>query len=281
MRAAAAQIESAPNDLEANLVKHRDAIDAARTAGVDVLVFPELSLTGHSSGAHASRLAVTSDHSHVTALARASGGMLTLFGGIERGIHGFHNAIFAVRNGDVVHVHRKVNLATYGRLDDGKHFIAGPGIHTFDIDTSWRAAPMICADTWNPPLVHLAAVQGASLMPVAVSSALEAVGGDFDNPSGWDINLRFHALTYGLAIVMANRVGSEDGMTFWGGSRVMDPFGSTIAAAAGASEQLVCADLERNDVDRARELLPTVRDSDLPLLQRETSRLLREMSRVA
>ena len=283
LRVAAAQIESIPNDIAANLRKHHDMIDAARAAGVDVLVFPELSLTGHGSGRAASRLAFTRDHAHVAALARASGDMLTLFGAIERNNERFYNAVFAVRTGALVHVHRKINLATYGKLDDGKHFVNGTRIDTFHAhagDDIWRAAAMICADTWNPPLVHLAAVQGATLMLVAVSSALEAVGGDFDNPCGWDINLRFHALTYGMPIVMANRVGVEEDLTFWGGSRVVNPHGHVEAEATSRDEQLVQAVIDIEDVRRARALLPTVRDANLPLLGSETMRLLSRHDRL-
>jgi len=271
---AAAQIESVPGDLDANLRKHLDTIDAARTAGVDVLVFPELSLTGHGGGRDARRLALGRTHPHVAALAAAAGPMLTQFGLVETdGSPSFFNAVAAVRDGAVVHVHRKVNLATYGKLDDGRHFAAGTRVDTFDLDAAWRIAPMICADTWNPPLVHLAAARGATLLAVAVSSALEAVGAEFDNPSGWDINLRFHALTYGLPIVMANRVGTEDDLTFWGGSRIVGPFGRVLAQAGDAREQLVRARIATIDVQRARTLLPTMRDANLPLLAAELGRL--------
>ena len=276
LRVAAAQVESIPFDLDANLTKHLETIDAARAAGVDVLLFPELSLTGHSGGREAARLAIDASHPLVTALARASGPMLSVFGGIERGAaDNFFNASFAVRDGAVVHVHRKVNLATYGKLDDGRHYAIGPSAGTFAVNARGRAAALICADTWNPPLVHLAAAQGATLLLVAVSSALEAVGGEFDNPSGWDVNLRFHALTYGLPAVMANRVGSEDGLTFWGGSRVVDPHGRVLATAVGRGEELVCATLDRVEVERARQLLPTIRDANLPLLAREFERINR------
>lgn len=289
LHVAAAQIESPTGDVDANLRKHLATIDAARAAGVDLLVFPELSLTGHGSGADAGRVAIDSSHPHVVALAQAAGPMLALFGAVLRqsgrsataSVAGWragelhHNAVFSVRNARVVHVHRKINLATYGKLDDGLHFAAGSSVQPFDVDTHWRVAPMICADTWNPPLVHLAAAQQATLMPVAVSSALEAVGGDFDNPSGWDVNLRFHALTYGLPIVMANRVGRENGLTFWGGSRIVDPYGKVIAIAAGghAEEQLVHATIDHRDVERARSLLPTIRDANHPLLHSEFGRV--------
>lgn len=273
LQVAAAQIESVLGDVDANVRKHLDAIAAARTAGVDALVFPELSLTGHSSGRDAARLAIDAAHAHVAALGHASGPMLAVFGAIERRGADYYNAAFAVRDNAVVHVHRKVNLATYGKLDDGLHFAAGERIATFDFAAGWRIATMICADTWNPPLVHLAAVQEATLMVVAASSALEAVGGDFDNPSGWDTNLRFHALTYGMPIVMANRVGREGDLTFWGGSRIVDPFGQTVAIAPDAGEALVRGSIDIADVRRARALLPTVRDANLPLLRRELERV--------
>jgi len=110
-------------------------------------------------------------------------------------------------------------------------------------------------------------------MLAPVSSAREAVGGDFDNPGGWDINLRFYALTYGMPVAMANRVGREGELTFWGGSRVVDPFGRVLACAEDEREQLVHACVDFADVRRARYLLPTVRDANVPLLRRELERI--------
>ena len=271
---AVAQIATVLGDVAANRRKHLEVIDAARAAGVDVLVFPEMSLTGHAAGPDTLRLALRREDPLVAAIARASSAMFTVFGLIEEGPAAqFYNTAIAVRDGAIVAAHRKINLATYGRLDDGKHFAAGRSVETFDLAPDWRAGVMICADLWNPALVHLAAVQGATLLLAPVSSAIEAVGADFDNPGGWDVNLRFHALTYGLPVAMANRVGREGELTFWGGSRILDPFGRTLAKAEGDGEALVRARVEFNDVRRARYLLPTVRDANLPLLQRELDRI--------
>ena len=280
LRVAAAQIASIPGDAEANLRRHLDLIAEARAAAVDVLVFPEMSLTGHSAGRDALRLAIGLHHRFVTQIAAAAGAMCTVFGVIEEGPAAqFYNAAITVRDGQLIFVHRKVNLATYGRLEDGKHFAAGSRVDSFAVDARWQAGLLICADTWNPALVHLAAMQGATLLLAPISSALEAVGAEFDNPQGWDVNLRFHALTYGMPVVMANRVGTEGDLTFWGGSRILDPFGRTLAAAAaGGGEELVTATLDFDDVRRARYLLPTMRDANLPLLQREIERLLQTMA---
>jgi predicted amidohydrolase len=118
-------------------------------------------------------------------------------------------------------------------------------------------------------------MQGATLLLAPVSSALEAVDADFDNPGGWDLNLRFYALTYGLPVAMANRVGAEGDLTFWGGSRIVDAFGRTVATAEDRREALVHAPLDFAEVRRARYRLPTVRDANLPLVYREIERILR------
>jgi len=270
----AAQIATRCADVAANLRKHVDVIDDARAAGVGALVFPELSLTGHGAGSDALRVALRRDDPLIAEIAGASGPMCTVFGLIEEGPAAqFFNTAIAVRDGAIVAVHRKINLATYGRLDDGKHFGAGTRVGTFDVATGWRASMLICADLWNPPLVHLVALQDATLLLAPVSSAIEAVDADFDNPGGWDLNLRFHALTYGLPIVMANRVGREGDLTFWGGSRIVDPYGRTLAEAEREAEALVRARVAYGDVRVARHRLPTIRDANVPLLQRELARV--------
>src|SRR6478609_5293385 len=94
---AAAQIASAHGDVAANLRKHIDVIDAARSAGANVLVFPELSLTGHGAGPDTLRLALSRDDASVAEIARACGSMCTVFGLIEEGAGAqFFNTAIAV-----------------------------------------------------------------------------------------------------------------------------------------------------------------------------------------
>jgi N-carbamoylputrescine amidase len=166
-----------------------------------------------------------------------------------------------------------VNLPGYGRLEEDRWFAAGSQVDTFALAPGWTAATLICADLWNPALVHLAASRGADLVLAPISSALEAVEG-FDNPRGWSVALDFYAMIYGLPTVMTNRVGREDDLTFWGGSRVVDAVGRTIARA-NADEALVIAEIARGDIKRARTRLPTIRDSAPALVHAEFGRLLK------
>ena len=279
LKVAVAQIETALRDLPRNLRKHLDVIGSARTAGHGVLVFPELSLVGHGAGTDAPRLALSCRARELALLAEASGEMLTIVGFIEEGLGALYfNSAAALQGGRVVFCHRKLNLATYGRLEDGKHYAAGRRIDVMNVARPWRAGVLICSDLWNPPLVHVAAVRGATLLLAPISSAKEAVSAEFDNPSAWEVNAKFHAMTYGFFLTLANRIGTEGDLTFWGGSRILDPFGRTLAAAKGAREELVSAVLDYELVRRARYLLPTVRDANPGLLARELGRATQDLN---
>lgn len=276
LRVGIAQTAPRLNDLAANVERHLALMAEARAQGVQVLVFPELSLTGYLLETAVPEIARRMDDEIVMTLARASQNMLTVFGLAEEGDGAqFYNTALAVLDGRVQFRHRKIYLPTYGSLAEGKYFAAGNRVETFSLTANnekWETSLLICADVWNPPLPHLAACRGAALLLVPANSAIEAVGGDFDNPQAWDVILRYLALTYGLPVVMVNRVGREGNLRFWGGSRIVDPFGEVVVQM-GEEEGLVTAVLDYDQVRQARFQLPTIRDTNLPLVAREYRRL--------
>jgi len=270
---AAAQIECRPGNIAANLVLHLEAIREARAGGIDLLVFPELSLTDYLSEPDLPRLARSQDAPELQALADAAGSMLVSVGFIEDGGGRFHNSQALVSQGRVLHVHRKLNLPTYGRLAEGRHYAKGERIGVAR-HGAWSLATLICAETWNPALPWLAALRGASLLIVPVASSLHVVD-DLDNRAGWTVNLSHTALTYGLPLVMANHCGARGGLKFWGGSRILDAFGRE-RARAGEGPQVIFAEISRDDVRRARDRLPTMRDADPRRVRAELDRFLAE-----
>lgn len=289
LRVAVAQIDCRLGDLEDNAARHLRIIESARREGVQVLLFPELSLTGYAVGPQTVEISRRRDSALLSELAQASAGMVTLLGFVEEGVAAqFHNSAVALKDGEVAFIHRKLNLATYGNLEEGKHFAEGRYLETFPLDSRWRAGVLICADSWNPALTHLAMVHGTTLLMVPIASARDAVDATFSNPQGWDLAMRFYAMIYGVPILMANYAGAgtaddpddrradtsdeRPGLDFWGGSRILDPFGQTLAEA-GAGETLLVADLDYEAVKRARYRLPTLRDSNLDLIRRELDRL--------
>jgi predicted amidohydrolase len=119
---------------------------------------------------------------------------------------------------------------------------------------------LICADLWNPALVHSALLNRPTLLCAPINSASGAVSDDFSNERNWGVNLSFYAMTYGTPVIMANRYGPEGDSHFWGGSRILDPRGHVLAQADD-QEGLITATLSYRQIARARFELPTHRDA--------------------
>lgn len=277
LRAGVAQFSSVVGDVDANLQIHLDWIAKARAKNLDFLVMPELSLTGHHGCETLLDTAMFRTDQRLIQLAEAAGKMAVVVGFIEEGPAAqFYNSCAILHHGAVVFLHRKVNIPSYGKLEEDKHYATGRFVDTYRVDKHWNAGLLICADLWNPALVHLAFLHGATCLICPTSSGVEAVGVDFDNPGGWALTMRFYSTMYGAPSVMANRTGTERGLTFWGGSRIVDAFGRELAVA-GTDEELINADVNFGQVRRARHLLPTLRDSNIGLVHRETTRLLKTL----
>lgn len=272
LRVAVGQIMSRIGDLSANVESHRTMIAEARKARVDLLLFPELSLTGYNTGSKAVDLAIVQNDDILLDLADAAGDTDVVVGFIEEGLAAqLYNSAALLSHGDVWFVHRKINLPNYGTLDEGKRFASGRYVEASMLEPPWRASILIGVDLWNPALVHLTALHGASLLlaPITTSAALN---GDAD-ASGWTLATRFYAMIYGLPMLVANRVGRDGDVDYSGGSRILGPRGEVMAAAGSAEPELIVADIDFAEVRRARFDLPTVRDSNLDLIHREIERL--------
>ena len=271
---AAAQFASRIGDLDANFAEHHKWVEEARAQQADLLVFPELSMVGHYGAEHLLDVTMKSRDRRLLELSRAAGETILVVGFIEEGPGAqFYNAAGVYKNGKLIYIHRKINLPSYGRLIETKYYAQGRFVDTHTIDDDWRLGLLICADLWNPALTHLAFLHGATLLVSPISSGVEAVGEAFDNPSGWTATMHFYSMMYGAPSVMVNRVGREEDLTFWGGSRILDAFGKPLAIA-GDGPEMILAPVDYAQVRKARALLPTVRDSNIGLVERETDRLI-------
>ena len=280
LKVAAAQMPCATGLTDDSIARHLGVIEDARAKGVDVLVFPELSLTGYAGAPDLLELARPARASELALLAAAAGPMTVAVGFIEEAPAAqFYAAQALLSRGEVLHVHRKINLAGYGRLEEPKHFGRGQSIGTVCVTDQWSAAVLICADLWNPALPWLAALRGATLLLVPAASSLEAVASGFDNPGGWDLVLRHTALTYGVPVVFANYCGAHGDDRFWGGSRIVDADGKDCARAT-AEPELVIAEIDYASVRAARARLPTVRDADPRFVRAELERLMQNEARM-
>ena len=241
---------------------HKRLIRQALEAEVEVLLFPELSLAGYLRGARTLESALPTKSEIFKEISGLAPEMSIAVGFVEEASLGeVYNSMAVLRDGTVQHVYRKINLATYGDLEEGKVFGSGDRVELHELRDGWPCVTMICADLWNPGLVHAAMVKRPALLLAAICSAEGAVDLDFSNPDNWALNLAFYSMTYGTPIVMANQWGREGKRRFWGGSRIMGPRGELLAQAEDG-EALIWADLNRHEIALARFRLPTIRDAN-------------------
>lgn len=266
-----AQIAPELMHIEANVEKHIDYIRKAAKEGVELLVFPELSLTGYHFDETFPDIAISAKDDVLTRIAEAAPEMRVIVGFVEESNASLlYNSAAVLQHGKVAFIHRKVNLPTYGDLVEDKWFSEGRTINTFEV-ADWQAGLLLCADMWNPGLVNLLALHGAKMLIAPINSANDSV--KFDNPSNWRRTVSFYSFMYGMPIILANRVGEEGGRRFWGGSCIYDPYGNVIVSSETDEEELITGVIRWAQVKRARFDLPTLRDANFSLMLREMRRL--------
>jgi NAD+ synthase (glutamine-hydrolysing) len=278
-----AQISPRLGDVKANLGKHLTFVERAAAQGVELLVFPELSLTGYmlQDLAHDTALAVSRtpapDEPFLAPLLDASHKLDLVVGFVQRDVRGrLFTAGAYLAQGRIVHVHRKVYLPTYGMFDEGRDFDLGEEVRAFDTRFG-RTGLLICEDFWHASPPYLLWLDGADLMLLTSSSPGRGI--DHRNKLGSsrfvELVNQAYASLFGCFVTHTNRVGFEDGVNFWGGSTVFGPDGELIAQAPYFDESLLVATLDWSALRRARARLPLLRDERPELTKRELERILR------
>jgi len=273
---AVAQINPRLGDVDANLALHADRAEAARRRGADVVVFPELALTGYFLKDMVPAVAVRLDAPVMQSLKDLSRDIGLVVGFVEEtDDYRFYNSAAYLHDGAIVHVHRKAYLPTYGLFDEARYLARGDRIRSFDARFG-RSALLICEDLWHPSTVYVAALDHALTLICPSSSPLRGVrDGEVqdDNARHWELLNTVYARTYGMHIIYANRVGFEDGVGFWGGSEIVDPTGTRLAKAQYYDEDLIVAELDLQAVRRQRLAAPLLRDEDIDLTINELLRI--------
>jgi predicted amidohydrolase len=275
-----AQIKTKLGDVTANLDKHLAYIDQAAAQNVQLLVFPELSLTGYVLQDLVPTVAhrPDADDPIFAKLLDASHKLDLVVGFVHEDTrHRFYIAAAYLSKGQTVHVHHKVYLPTYGMFDEGRFFAWGDAIRAFD--TQWgRVGMLICEDFWHASPPYLLWLDGADIL--LMQSASPGRGLDDQSQLGssrWveHVNQAYASL-YTNFVVHTNKVGFEDGLNFWGGATVFDPNGDLLAHGPYFEEALTVAALDLNQLHRTRARLPILRDERTALVMREMNRIVQK-----
>ena len=275
-RVGIAQINPKLGDLQSNLALYEEKIRQGVREGADLLLFPELSLTGYFLRDMVPNVALRLSSPEISELKKLSRKISFVAGLVEESSdYRFYNAAIYFEGGEIRHVHRKVYLPTYGMFDEQRYFARGDRIRAFDSKFG-RIAVLVCEDLWHPSTIYLAALDGALAVLCPSASPLRGITdqqAQDDNARYWELLNRTYAETFSLFLIYGNRVGFEDGVGFWGGSELLDPSGQRVIKAKYYDEDFIVGEVALEAVRRNRTMAPLLRDEDLDLTINELMRI--------
>jgi len=275
-------VQMAPRlgDIKSNLDRHLEFLDRARKDKADLVVFPELGLTGYSLKDLVPDAALNPVRSPIFKELLAAGrGMSVVVGfveerGVERGL--FYNSAAFLADGKVLHVHRKVFLPTFGMFEEGKFFAQGRDFAPFQAPFG-KTGLMICRDFLQYGSSYLLFAGGAEVMIVISAAPGRGIAGPvgFETSHMWE--LMGEAISYfSTAFVLyCNRTGFEEGLSFAGGSFIYSPKGELLVRASDLNEEVLSCDLDIELVREVRKKWTFKRDERPEIILHSLERIIR------
>ncbi len=281
IRVGLAQIAPRLGALEENLERHHALIGEARAQQTELLVFPELGLTGYLLQDLNAEVAMRRDDPRLVGLAQAADGLSAVVSFVEESDdHQLFIAAALLEDGEVRHVHRKVFLPTYGLFDERRFFAPGARVRSTPSRLGLRLGISICEDFWHLATAQLLALDGAQVLINVSSSPGRDVAAVNEHGLGtaesWRTLNRAYAQLSTSYVIFVNRVGVDESITFWGGSEVVGPSGETVFGAPTHDEGLFLAQIDPAAVRRERIATPLLRDERPEVVLRQLDQIVRE-----
>ncbi len=263
MKIALAQISPKLGDLDGNFRMHNEYIQKAKKKNVDLLVFPELSLTGYTLKDMVEEIALDPGTDPLfkkfKSLSREISFVVGFVEEKEKGM--FLNSAAFFSKGEIAHIHRKIYLPTYGMFEELKFFGEGKNFHTF-LTPFGKAGMLICYDFLHISSNYLLFVGGSELI-ITISAA---PGRGFSDDGGyassrmWELMGEAVSRFFQSFVIYCNRVGFEDGKSFAGGSFIFSPGGQLIAQSPYMNEDFLVESIDLEEIRRFRKSRPYRRD---------------------
>lgn len=282
MKVALAQIESSSLDVQANLEKHIYYIQEAIQGGANLIVFPELSLSGDAVGLEVKQAGLTVDSATTNRICKLSREIDIVVGVNEQdeaNPGNCFNTVFYFSRENLIHRHRKLFLVNYAVFEEAKYYLPGEDLQAFDTPFG-RVCMLVCNDVWHPPSPYLAALDGTEILIVPANSTRGALDDWLDIPNTWEAMNRAYSAMLGFYTIFVNRVGTRRDVhgeyPYWGGSEIIDEKGQLIIKAPYDDEALIFGEIDVSNVSIQRKQAPLIRDTRMDLFQHEIERLGRK-----
>ncbi len=239
LRVGLAQINTTVGDLDGNVARVLEYVERARDLGVDVVSFPELTVTGYPPEDLLLRPSFVRDNLEaLEAVVKGCGGITAVVGFV--GLDGdIYNSAAVIHDGRLADVYHKQRLPNYGVFDEMRYFSPGQGCPVYTI-AGVGVGVNVCEDIWYPGEPTRAQAQAGAQVIVNINgSPYHAGKREFRQQM-----LATRAGDYGVFVCYTNQVGGQDELVFDGGSMVLSPEGELVAQAAMFEEELLVCDLD-------------------------------------
>jgi len=256
-KVALAQMSCKVGDKAHNMRSMATYIKEAKKQKADIILFPELALTGYVTKDRTYELAETIPGPSTEKIAKLAkeNHIHIIYGMIEKNSKAegiIHNAAVLISPKGLIGHYRKMYLPTHSIFEEKRYFRQGYETPVFDTSIG-KVGMIICYDVFFPETVRLLRLKGAEL--IACISASPSVRRNY-----FEILTAARALENTAYVAYVNLVGIEDGLQFWGGSRIIAPNGRIIIQAKYDEEDMTLGTIDYTDIPRTETFVPTLRD---------------------
>jgi predicted amidohydrolase len=251
MKIAAAQLACALGDVDANVRKMREFSSRAKEAGADLVVFPEMADTGYAMPVIREHASTWSDGAVPQLREIAKSLSIAIISGVSEreGASIYNSQVWIDAGGEIVASYRKTHLFSPAPIEEHKWFSSGDKLVSYAAG-SLRLGLTICYDLRFPEVYRTLACEGGVNVFI-ISSAWP-----FPRVEHLRVLAIARAIENQSYVVLSNRVGNDDGVSFCGSSTIIDPYGVTVAAASADREELIQAEISEETLRSVRDRMP-------------------------
>ena len=257
MKVALAQMEPVFGDWNASFLKHKDFIERAIEDKASLIVFPEMSMTGYHLKDLTHELCVRPGYEKLRDIVKQSMQIDVVIGfpEMDENFRCYISSAYCSK-GEIIQIHRKIFLPINGMFNDSKNFTAGRELTVFHAE-QLNMGLLICRDMWHEEAVTSYVKKDVQCLLIPSNISLRNI-----DSSGPSIDSFVERMVIGYAeknaiyVIYVNRVGFEEGICFYGGSMVADPFGKIVTKSPFLEESLLYADVDPLVIERKIRILP-------------------------
>lgn len=277
MKARMVQFSPVLGDVQRNFEYHNSKIIEAVKDGIDLIVFPELSLTGYQLKDIIYDIPRAEIDKILVSFMKLSKDIDIVAGiPLEESPGIFYNSALYFSGGEIVHNHRKVQLPNFGMFEEEMIFLAGERFRSFQAG-NLNVGFLICREILFPVNAYLYFLQNTDLLIMISNSPHRGMGPEgFSSHKLWERLGDVYSINYHQSVIFCNRTGFEDGIGFGGGSFYAAPGKGIVNMGEYYKEQCIDCEINRDDIRRAKIGSNYLRDEKPDIILKELKRIIHD-----